>query len=74
VTGTRRRAGLQACFAAGFALSILASSPASAQSTQAPVVHASIDRTAVWVADRGNYAGEIVCPKGVDILYDDVAK
>ena len=74
MTGTRRRAGLQACFAAGFALSILASSPASAQSTQAPVVHASIDRTAVWVADRVNYAVEIVCPKGVDILSDDVAK
>jgi hypothetical protein len=44
------------------------------QPAQAPVVHASIDRTAVWVADRVNYAVEIVCPKGVDILSDDVAK
>ncbi len=42
--------------------------------TQAPVVHASVDRTAIWVADRVNYTVEIVCPKGVDILSDDVAK
>lgn len=47
--------------------------PAIAQ-TEAPVVHASIDRTAIWVADRVNYTVEIVCPKGVDILSDDVAK
>jgi hypothetical protein len=37
-------------------------------------VHTSIDRTAIWVADRVNYTVEIVCPKGVDILSDDVAK
>jgi hypothetical protein len=47
---------------------------AHAQPPQAPVVHASVDRTAVWVADRLNYSVEIVCPKGVDILSDDVAK
>jgi hypothetical protein len=47
--------------------------PALAQ-TPAPVVHASVDRTAVWVGDRVSYTVEIVCPKGVDILSDDVAK
>lgn len=52
---------------------MLAALPLFAQ-TQAPVVHASVDRTALWVADRVNYTVEIVCPKGVDILSDDIAK
>ena len=54
-------------------LAVLSAAPAFAQ-TQAPVVHASVDRTAMWVADRVNYTVEIVCPKGVDILTDDIAK
>ena len=52
---------------------MLVAVPARAQS-EAPIVHSSVDRTAVWVADRVNYAVAIVCPKGVDILSDDVAK
>jgi hypothetical protein len=53
---------------------IALASPALGQTTQPPVVHAGVDRTAIWVADRVNYTVEIVCPKGVDILSDDLAK
>jgi len=55
------------------ALVMLGAASAFAQA-QAPVVHTSVDRTAIWVAGRVNYTLEIVCPKGVDILSDDVAK
>jgi hypothetical protein len=41
---------------------------------QPPRVRASVDRTAIWVADRVAYTVEIVCAPGVDILLDDVAK
>jgi hypothetical protein len=37
-------------------------------------VHASVDRTAIWVADRVTYTIEIVCARGVDILLDDLAR
>ena len=41
----------------------------------APVhVHASVDRTAIWVADRVTYTIDIVCGPGVDVLLDDLAK
>jgi hypothetical protein len=39
-----------------------------------PRVRASVDRTALWVADRVVYGIEIICAPGVDILIDDVAK
>jgi hypothetical protein len=37
-------------------------------------VRTSLDRTAVWVADRVTYTIAIACRKGVDILVDDVSK
>jgi hypothetical protein len=40
----------------------------------APHVSASVDRTAIWIADRVVYSVEIACAPGVDILLDDVAK
>jgi hypothetical protein len=40
----------------------------------APRASASVDRTAVWVADRVVYTVEIACAPDVDILLDDVAK
>jgi hypothetical protein len=41
----------------------------------APVrVKASVDRTAIWVADRVTYTIDIVCSRGVDVLLDDLAK
>jgi hypothetical protein len=53
------------------------SAPAGAQTAAGvppPRVRASVDRTAVWVADRVVYSVEIACAPGVDILLDDVAK
>ena len=46
--------------------------PASRAS--APVVRAFVDRTAIWVGDRVTYTVEIVCPRGIDVLEDDLAK
>jgi hypothetical protein len=34
----------------------------------------SVDRTAIWVADRLTYTIDVVCERGVDILLDDLAK
>lgn len=34
----------------------------------------SVDRTAIWVADRVTYTIDVVCDRGVDILLDDLAK
>jgi hypothetical protein len=45
--------------------------PAAPASIQ---VHASVDRTAIWVGDRVTYAIDIVCARGVEILLDDLAK
>jgi len=40
----------------------------------APAVRATVDRTAMWVGDRVAYVIEFVCPKGTDVLEDDLAK
>ncbi len=37
-------------------------------------VTASVDRPAIWVADRLTYTIEIRCPRGVDILVDDLGR
>jgi len=37
-------------------------------------VRTSLDRTAVWVADRVTYTIELTCAKGVDILADDLSR
>ena len=37
-------------------------------------VQTSLDRTAVWVADRVRYTITVGCKKGVDILADDLSK
>lgn len=34
----------------------------------------SVDRTAMWVADRLTYTVDIVCDRGVDIMLDDLTK
>jgi len=48
--------------------------PAAAQPAAAPVVTSSIDRPAIWVADRVVYTVNIVCPRGVDVLIDDLGR
>jgi len=40
----------------------------------APTVRARTDRTAMWIGDRVTYTVEIVCPRGVDVLEDDLSK
>jgi hypothetical protein len=37
-------------------------------------VTASVDRPAIWIADRLLYTVEIVCPRGYDILTGDLAR
>lgn len=39
-----------------------------------PRVASSVDRTAMWVADRVTFTVEIVCAPGVDVLLDDLAR
>jgi Domain of unknown function (DUF4381) len=54
---------------------LLAPAVASAQTHTPPVqVSSSVDRTAVWVADRLTYVVDLVCAPGVDVLPDDLAK
>jgi hypothetical protein len=57
----------------GALLVVLLSRGASAAAP--PVqVHSSVDRTAIWVADRLTYTVDLVCDKGIDVLLDDLAK
>jgi hypothetical protein len=37
-------------------------------------VRTSLDRTAMWVADRVTYTIEITCKRGVDLLADDLSR
>ena len=37
-------------------------------------VRTSLDKTAIWVADRVTYAVTITCARGVDILADDLSR
>lgn len=37
-------------------------------------VRSSIDRTAIWTADRVTFTVDVICDRGVDILLDDLAK
>ena len=66
------------CFVAAACLAMLGWAASGQAQTPprpgAPVVHASIDRTALWVGDRVTYTIEFVCPRGTDVLEDDLAK
>ena len=53
---------------------LLVLAPAAASAQQAPAVSSSVDRTAIWIADRVTYAVDLVCAPGVDVLLDDVSK
>jgi hypothetical protein len=73
----RRRGPIPA--AGAFVLTALLAPAAFAQApapavVSAPRVASSVDRTALWIADRVVFTVEIVCAPGVDILLDDVAK
>lgn len=75
-----RRNRLRAFALAGL---VLAGQAVDAQTGQRPrqepvippvQVHASVDRTAIWIGDRLTYTVDIVCNRGVEILLDDLAK
>ena len=48
--------------------------PRAAAAADPVQVRSSVDRTAVWVADRVTFTVDVICDKGVDILLDDLAK
>jgi hypothetical protein len=48
--------------------------PGAAVAADPVQARSSVDRTAIWVADRVTYTIDVVCEKGVDILLDDLAK
>ena len=52
----------------------VAAQTVSKKSSSAPEVRTSLDRTAVWVADRVTFRVDIICPRGIDILEDDLSK
>ena len=47
--------------------------PAAAPSPKV-TVHTSVSRTAIWVGDRILYTIDFVCPHGVDVLDEDMAR
>jgi len=53
---------------------VLLLAPSVGFAQQAPQVSSSVDRTAIWIADRVTYSVDIVCAPGVDVLLDDVSK
>ena len=57
------------------AVVLVAARAPAAGAAEVPVRAASsVDRTAVWVADRLTFTVDIVCDRGVEILLDDLAK
>ena len=48
--------------------------PALAWAQQPPQASSSVDRTAIWIADRVTYSVDLVCAPGVDVLLDDISK
>ena len=67
----------RAVFAVLVLFALGAAPPASAQAparVSPPRATSSVDRTAMWIGDRIAFTIEVVCPPGVDILLDDVAK
>jgi hypothetical protein len=69
-----KRAALVLILFAGCASVALRAQAPAAAAVSAPRVSSSVDRTAMWIADRVAFTVEIVCGPGVDILADDVAK
>jgi hypothetical protein len=65
-------------FCVGIAALLLSAAPRArgqgATAVAPPRVASSVDRTAMWVADRISFTVEIDCAPGVDILPDDVAR
>jgi hypothetical protein len=56
------------------AVLLLAPAVALAQAQAPPQVSSSVDRTAIWIADRVTYSVDLACAPGVDVLLDDISK
>ena len=54
-------------------MALIALTVISPSAPDAVAVKATVDRPAIWIADRLTYTVEIVCPKGIDILTGDAA-
>jgi hypothetical protein len=62
-------------FALIVAVMAAAVSPSGAQELPPGLtVTARVDRPAIWIADRLTYTVEIVCPRGLDILTEDLGR
>lgn len=53
---------------------LLTAAPAAFAQPPTVQARAFVDRTAVWVGDRVTYTVEVVCPRGFDVLADDLSK
>jgi hypothetical protein len=71
----RRRVGAWGCLVV-WSLGVIAWSAPRAEAAEARdvVVRTSLDRTAIWVADRITYAIALTCRRGVDLVVDDLAR
>jgi hypothetical protein len=58
----------------GIALSAVTAAAAPGAAAKDVDVQASLDRSAVWVADRFTYVVQITCRRGLDILTDDLSR
>ena len=64
---------LAALLTASTAVTAAAQPPSLPEGEPRIAVQSSLDRPAVWVADRLTYTIEIACPPGLDILVEDLA-
>jgi len=58
----------------GFSRTLTATLDAQSSVSTVPTVRVHTDRTAMWMGDRITYIIEIVCPRGMDVLDDDLSK
>jgi hypothetical protein len=66
----RRRIGLWGSLVIG----LVAGGVAARAAEPDVIVRTSLDRTAIWVADRVTYTVELTCKRGVDVLADDLSR
>ena len=53
---------------------MLAVGLAQAAASPGPAATATVDRPAMWVGDRITYTVTVTCPRGVDIVIDDLGR
>jgi len=76
-TKARKTTGVVSWFrdCVAFVMWVIPAAAVAAQPAQSDVtVRASLDRTAMWVADRVTYTIEMTCKRGVDVVADDLSR